>query len=114
MFQASINVCIQIPSQIFYLNCSLAGGLGDVKKMAGAFKKKHYVEQAEFRHLQRVVKSVRFRHSGSTTKGLLGEGSVRTIVNQEQMKRLLKNAGSDRLGWGPAGTWGKIQTQGPN
>ena len=83
-------------------------------KMAGAFRKKHYVDPSEFRQLQRIIKSGRFRPSGATTQGLLGEGGVRTIVNPEQIQRLLKKANSDRLRWGPVGTWGKIQTQGPN
>ena len=60
--------------------------MGDVTKMAGAFRKKHYVDPSEFRQLQRIIKSGRFRPSGATTKGLLGEGSVRTIVNPEQIQ----------------------------
>ena len=60
--------------------------MGDLTKMAGAFKKRHYLNPAEFRHLQRVVKSGRFALSGTTTKGFLGEGRVRTIVNPEQIQ----------------------------
>ena len=75
--------------------------MGDVTKMAGAFRKKHYVDPSEFRQLQRVIKSGRFRPSGATTKGLLGEGSVRTIVNPEQIQGTSKRLfpGCENMWW---------------
>ena len=55
-------------------------------KMADAFKKKHFADPGEFRILQRIAKSGKFRPAKK-----LGEGGVNTVLNFEQIQRFLKD-----------------------